>query len=595
MSTRFLSIVSLVAVFGIGALLRSYNLSWDGGHLYHPDEMNIAFAMANIRLFDHLDPGFYAYNGFSLYLYKFIVTGIAWMTGDLSWTTDLGRMVLAGRHVSAVVSTLSLGLIYILGSRLAGTRVAFLATALSAFNVGLFQCAHFAVTESLLVFFLLLTALCTSLYIDRGGYRGLLLSLVLGVAIGTKTSALSFLIFPLFVILYKIKAWGDFPIHGSSEKTCRDWRIVLKHIPFAILKVVLGAFFLAGIAFAVSPYSILNLDAFRSSMAYEGGVVQGSVRVPYTLQFCDTVPYIPCLQGLFWLCTPPVALLGIIGLVVWLFSSVKAWLFNRTAPSLASSPAVIPFLLFGLGYGAYIGLWYAKFVRYLIPLIPVISLCSAWTVETVRRRFPRLATILVILLLGGSGIWSACFFSIYARPSSRTAASAWLYDAIPSGTNLLVEHYDYQLPVPLSGKSPWKYPTRAFPFYAPDTPEKMRDLAQALATADLVILASRRLYTTIPKAPKQYPLTSRYYADLLAGNLGFHQIAEFSSPPGIGPWTISDDSAEETFQVFDHPTIRIFQKQRTGIPLPGTYPVGISPVGTSPAALEAFLRRPISP
>ncbi len=43
------------------------------------------------------------------------------------------------------------------------------------------------------------------------------------------------------------------------------------------------------------------------------------------------------------------------------------------------------------------------------------------------------------------------------------------------------------------------------------------------------------------------------------GTLGFKQVATFTSYPQLGPITLNDERTEETFTVFDHPTIRIYK------------------------------------
>ena len=67
------------------------------------------------------------------------------------------------------------------------------------------------------------------------------------------------------------------------------------------------------------------------------------------------------------------------------------------------------------------------------------------------------------------------------------------------------------------------------------------------------------------KYPRRcYTNTAEYYKKLFAGDLGFTKIAEFTSYPTLSigklQMTINDDSADESFTVYDHPKIMIFKK-----------------------------------
>jgi hypothetical protein len=101
----------------------------------------------------------------------------------------------------------------------------------------------------------------------------------------------------------------------------------------------------------------------------------------------------------------------------------------------------------------------------------------------------------------------------------------------------------------------------------PDDAEKWQTLAWDLSVSDYVILASRRLYGSIPRLPDRYPVTSRYYELLLAGDLGFELVAEFTRGPawlnprlpplpGAVPEILQPD---ESFFVYDHPRALILR------------------------------------
>jgi hypothetical protein len=57
----------------------------------------------------------------------------------------------------------------------------------------------------------------------------------------------------------------------------------------------------------------------------------------------------------------------------------------------------------------------------------------------------------------------------------------------------------------------------------------------------------------------------KYYEDLFSGKSGFTKVAEFSSYPriqlfGKTIFEFPDESAEETFTVFDHPVMRVYKR-----------------------------------
>lgn len=108
------------------------------------------------------------------------------------------------------------------------------------------------------------------------------------------------------------------------------------------------------------------------------------------------------------------------------------------------------------------------------------------------------------------------------------------------------------------------------PLYDPDTHEKWNNIVSTLQEADYIILASNRLYTPLQKLinckelppGRCYPTTARYYQYLFSGKLGFEKISEFTSYPTI-PFlntSLPDQSADESFTVYDHPKIQIFKK-----------------------------------
>ena len=536
----------------IGGFLRFYNLNWDEGYLCHPDERNIALSVSNLEFPRKLDPGFYAYNGFLIYLNKGVGSLISFSEKNetfsslfasligskqpsfkekkSSWTKDWAKINLVGRFLSATFSTASIYLIYLLGKSLIGKWGGLLSAAFFSFSPTFIQQAHFGVTESILVFFLLLIAILTKKILDKPKFSlWLALAFVCGLALGTKIQALSFLIIP-FV------AWL---ILFLKEKK-------LKLILFGISFLLFTFLFF----FLVSPYTLLNFPKFKESMNYEKGVVSGTLKVPYNWQFSDTLPYLFFFKNLNWQIGPLLPTLGFLGIFLWL----ALILFGKEKKD------ALPFLTFGIFYFGYVGSWYTKFIRYMLPFIPVLIVGAVWLllalIKYQKTKFLGKTLIGIGLLI--SVLWSLAFFSIYKNPHTRILASRWIYENVSPKSVLLVEHWDDRLPLPLE-PSFSEYIFLEMKNYEPDTPQKISEMAENLERGDFLILASRRLSGSIGKNHEKWPITSKYYQKLFQGKLGYKLVYTASFYPKILNFEIKDDSAEETFQVYDHPTVYIFK------------------------------------
>ena len=115
--------------------------------------------------------------------------------------------------------------------------------------------------------------------------------------------------------------------------------------------------------------------------------------------------------------------------------------------------------------------------------------------------------------------------------------------------------------IPVSGS----FTKHSFDFYHLDeNPELRPRLIDRLVEVNYFIVQSRRMFYNHQRLPDMYPLTNRFYEKLFNEELGFKKIAEFNSYPKleIGKWKleIRDEGAEETWTVFDHPVVRVYEK-----------------------------------
>jgi YYY domain-containing protein len=231
-------------------------------------------------------------------------------------------------------------------------------------------------------------------------------------------------------------------------------------------------------------------------------------------------------------------------------------------------------------------------MRYFLPIYPFLVLFAAYLIVSLwqrafsgqpapsassadlAERLRGLASLIAsrpvaigvaALVIVGTLIYALAFSSIYSRTNTRVAASRWMYANLPAGSTLANEHWDDWLPIGgLDGNRSYgdngQFQSVEMGNYEDDSPAKLDRMIESLSAADYIILSSNRLYDSIPRLPIRYPMTTRYYQLLFAGQLGFEPIGTFTSYPRILGIEIPDQAAEESFSVYDHPKVQIFRK-----------------------------------
>ncbi|MBI4009221.1 hypothetical protein HY357_03240, partial [Candidatus Roizmanbacteria bacterium] len=168
-----------------------------------------------------------------------------------------------------------------------------------------------------------------------------------------------------------------------------------------------------------------------------------------------------------------------------------------------------------------------------------------------------------VLSIGLLLIWPLAFSSIYLTKNSRVAASEWIYKNLPNGSFILSEHWDDGLPLFVEQTYGKLFSGEQLPVFDPDTPEKWQRMNYLLKNADYYILSSNRGWGSIPTAPEKYPKMSKFYNDLFAEKLRYKKVKEFVSYPKFSifnfQFSIPDHWADESFTVYDHPKVIIYQ------------------------------------
>ena len=575
--------LALVVVLLIAAGLRLYNINWDGGKLAHPDERStVAFYAPTMHLprdwSTALDPRkstfnpfwdlqsqhrrSYTYGHFPLYLLTIMANlghnlaplaerlgaspGIVQTLDTLNGSPGLAYV---GRFLMAVADTFTVYLVYLIARRLYGRKAGLLAAAFSAFTVTQIQLAHFFAVDPISTTFTLLALYGAILMVERRT-RGAaaLTGLGAGLAIASKFSALPVLAAPVVAAL--IMVWQSRQA-GRAE--------VLE-----ALRYLLMAFLAAFLAFAItSPFVLIDWGNFVEAVIKEqGAMASGRADFPFTRQYRGTTPYLYHIeQELRWGMGWPLGIVAFLGL---------GWVLLRALLRRAK-PGELILLSWVVPYFGITGLFLAKFMRYMLPVVPLFIVMGAGLLcglqVASRKSGLHLANLLIAVTLGWTVFWALAFVNgVYGTEHTWITASRWIYEHVPDGSVLASEHWDDDLPLSLpepgANMAAHGYRLVDLPMYEEDNEGKYELLRSRLREADYIILSTNRLYRTIPRLPQRYPMSTKYYQLLFAGELGFKKVAEFTTYPRLGPFVFNDDDADESFTVYDHPKPIIFQKVR---------------------------------
>jgi hypothetical protein len=576
-------LLPLVLILSVAAVLRLYGLNWDDGQWLHPDERQIYFVVMGLS-WPHslaealspsspLNPNFFAYGSLPIYLLKLVATLLQPLWPALRMVDNLHFV---GRPLAVLSDLGTIYLTYRLGRTIlppprkqGGVRWgALLAAGLVGLAVLNIQLAHFYTADPVLTFAVMLTLTLAAGVARAGGSRRQIgLGIALGLALATKVSAIP-LVFVVFVACYtRFRETNP----GSPVA-----------ISMAALKCMVLPVSVALVVFLMAqPYTLIDWRTFIEHTVREAQIARGVQNVPYTIQYAGTLPYFYHIwQTVLWGLALPVGLLAWAGIAVSLIRWLRRGPWTDALPLAWAGPYLI-----------ITGALYAKYLRYMLPLIPVLCLLATrLLVDLVQQQVPfkrresdagrapvlvlRPATCVIALVILASLVYALVFVSIYGEPHSWLTASEWIYQNVPAGSTLAIEHWDTALPltVDLEGThfNQTEYAYRTLALYSePDDAAKWQALATELSESDVLILASRRLYGSIPRLPARYPVASRYYDLLLAGKLGFELVGEFIrgpawlNPPhpplsGAAPILLQPD---ESFVVYDHPRALIFRNR----------------------------------
>ena len=465
----------VIFLFAIAVFTRFINLNWGHGYFFHPDENNMASALSQLS-WQNFNPHFFAYGQFPLYL-GFFLLKLFWLPNNFP------NSILVLRVISAICSLAYIFILY----RLYPKKNFLL---LLIFTPGLIQLAHFGTTESLLnLIFALEVLLAFRINKNPSSALNYIFSaLFLGIGLATKISAIIFVI-PFLIV---------------NRKLIGLILVPLLSLVFAIL---------------FSPYNLLALPDFISSMKYETAVATGKLAVFYTQQFVGSAPYLFQLTKIFPYSS------GVFVFILGLCGFIFLKLNKKTL--IVAIPCLVYFIYFGQVF--------TKWSRFMSPLFFVFPLLATIFISKIKNQFLNKFLLLISIVPG------ILFLKMYFESDIRVQASSWINQNISANSTVLSESGNV-MNLPLNTNN---LNVNNFDFYN----YQPEGLNNQISQSNYIFVPSRRVFKN--------GFATEYYQKLFNGSLGFSEIKKFT--PNYD-FLLDSENAEETWSVFDHPTIRIFKK-----------------------------------
>ncbi|MDD4937574.1 MAG: glycosyltransferase family 39 protein [Candidatus Shapirobacteria bacterium] len=486
----------------ISVFTRFFNLNWGNGYFFHPDENNMASSVLQMNP-KNLNPHFFAYGQFPLFLTFFTTP-----------RHDFSTIVMTLRFWSATFSCLSILFFYLIIKQLfKNKKLVIIATLLFIFTPGLIQISHFGTTESILVFVFLVNIFLSLNLSNKIKYKYIYwAALISGIGLATKISGLIFILPVLFSLFFQF------------IKSTKKIKIFLLLFLFLSLTFIFS--------FIFSPFNLIDFSSFLSAIKYEIGVANGQIVVFYTRQFLDTIPYIFQFQKIFpYAIGLSVLFFSLIGLVFVDFKNIK----NQ----------IILFSVFI--FFLYQGQLFVKWTRFMSPIFFIFPLLATFFISKFKNKLVVLTLVLISIIPG------LVFFQKYFYQDIRVQASDWIIKNIPVNSKVLSESGNVvNLPIKNSNIN-----VTNFDFYKLDNNlESQIKLTSLISESDYILIPSRRVFKN--QNNSNFPDSQNYYHQLFSGSLGFLEIKNFSISNSL---FLDSQNAEETWSVFDNPTIRIYKKQ----------------------------------
>ncbi len=435
----------------IGFLLRVYGLrlGLPNAHRYfsyHPDEgLNLAAAIRADILHGQLDTHFYHYGTLYFYLVSFALSlarGWGFLHHLPAGMVIPASYYLVARWVTVLMGTATIALVYGLGRRLYGEMAGLLAAAGAAITPLAVVHSHFATVDVPAAFFVVAALYSGAGLLHKPTIKGYLkCGLLTGLAGATKYNAALVVLGPALVWLTGAGAPNAGQPTNTDDAQPIPGNKPIKRNLIHLLVLLFAA--LAGFLIGC-PGPLINWHGFYRDFTYELTKSQQGMG----LLFVKT--------GNGWWYHFAVSLRYGMGIPLLLVctAGVGMALARRSRADLLLLGFLIPY------YGV-IGWAQVRFMRYVIPILPVLIVMGARLLTEPFPKMPRMNRILQaigVLVALQAGFLCLALDHQFGAPDARGVAARWLEKNAPPGATVGFATTPWYYTPPLSpwfGAPPW--------------------------------------------------------------------------------------------------------------------------------------------
>ena len=504
---------------------------------FHPDEETLLRAALQL---DHpLQPPLTAYGMLPLYVLR---TTVELTTFCFGWTSpnpdepDSARQLYyTARTLAALLSCATLYLVWLLGARYVNRAAGFVAAGFTAVAPLAVQQAHFFTVDGLFTLLSLATvySLLRSLETTRL-HSYVLTGLLIGVTGAVRFNGLLLGLVVLAAVFWRGRSWRVF--RGKPLWLC-------------------GVIALATVL-VLQPFILTNPDLFFETQNSDGlqfslQVARGEMLRSWTLVDVHTWPYVH-----FWTHLWPLA-------VGWPLTTVFA-LSVGFALWQRRFPTGLLLLWCGL-YFVLVGGLHTKHVRYLLPLLPFLSVLAGDLCVTLWRRWRWAGYGVCAGVVLYTGIYGVAFARLYSREDSRIEAARWIASSVPEGSRIGVEAGGFSMrPLLTTQRHPIRVLRTVTLFEGRGyvtCQAAVTYLQHRLFDVDYIAIIDVNRYQQFSAVPELLPVAAEFYQRLVDGELGFDLVRRFKQYPSLAGIDFNDDGAEPSFIGFDHPAVLLFKRR----------------------------------